>query len=161
MGRAGIGIANVERKLAMADWIKTTCKRCTGPMKYLAHWTVRPALCASCRVQAIQDLAACLQQFIDHENRLRLLIRTPLEISAYAQRESLRQKVQAVLNNFLRSPEKLSSACIRDRDLQKLALRMSKERSLEARRPREPRHCIPKYIAPFLQGGAPGLGKKS
>ena len=144
----------------MPEWLQKSCTKCGGAVMYLAHWSVLPKHCDNCKIIAISGLSLCLQQFLDHEANIAKRVFTSDERTAYAGRKQLREKVQVALIKSGSSQDALRRICTEDKQLSKLVLRISKERKLQDRKV-EPRGLIPKHIAPFLQGGAPGLGKRS
>lgn len=144
----------------MLKWLQKNCVQCGGAVRYLEQWSAIPKYCDGCRLFKITDLAECLKQFLDHEVRIEKKIQTPAEKSAYFDRQQLREKVSALLAESRPKLETLRKACVHDKELRKLVFRIAKERRLPERKP-EFKGLIPKHIAPFLQGGAPGLGKKS
>jgi len=144
----------------MPTWLQKNCTKCGGAVMYLAHWSVSPKHCDTCKIRAISGLSLCLQQFLDHETHIAKRVFTSNERAAYAGRKQLREKVQTALDKSGSSQDALRRMCAEDKNLCKLALRISKERKIQDRKVESGR-LIPKHIAPFLQGGAPGLGKRS
>lgn len=127
---------------------------------YLEGWTVVPKHCDHCKIKKVTDLPLCLQQFLDHEAKIAKKVRTVEEKSAYAERKQLREKVVAALYKSRSSIDTLRRICAEDKQLSKLVFRISKELKIPDKK-LETILLLPKYIAPFLQGGSPGLGKRS
>ncbi|SRR6266571_1144281 len=143
------------------SWLRRKCATCDGTVFYLPHWSISPKHCDRCRLAAIHDLRALLQQFLDQEAKLRKQCRTQEDKRLFADREFLRAKVKNTLGEGKCSATRLATLCRADRDLTRLAFRLAKEQRLEDRSPRGSKNIVPKSLAPFLQGGAPGLGKRS
>lgn len=144
----------------MRDWLKKSCEKCGDTVRFLEHWTVVPKHCAKCRVKAIENLAHCLKHFLRHEESIAKRVHTLEEKAAYAERQNLREKVSTALKKSRADPETLSRVCCGDLDLAKLALQMYKQLKLGINSSDRSK-MVPKHIHPFLQGGAPGLGKRS
>ena len=145
-----------------SDWLKKKCaKGCGGTVFYLAQWSVAPKYCDRCRLTEIDDLSGLLKRFLDHEAKIGKQLRTLQDKQLFAERDSLRVKVRSALGNGEYKPDQLADVCLGDKDIIRLVFRLAKERRLDNRPSRGSKKTLPKSLAPFLQGGAPGLGKRS
>jgi hypothetical protein len=142
-------------------WLRQKCTRCSGWVAYLPHWSARPKHCVRCRLLEIDDFNGLFEWYLGKESRLRKRLKAPDEKLAFAEREGLRTKVTQALQKFSHTQNLLAEACTSDRELSGLAFRLAKERRLANRPSRGSKKITPKTMAPFYQGGAPGLGKKS
>ena len=138
-------------------WLKQKCSTCSGTVSYLPQWVVRPKYCDRCRIIKIEGLQELLEWFLEHEKKLKKQIKAFDDKLILAEREPLRTKVAQIL----RSPNKLTEACLQDKNVSRLVFRLAKERTLDQRESRGSKKIIPKNLGKFFQGGAPGLGKGS
>lgn len=145
----------------MSVWLQKKCSKCSRLIFYLDTWSISPKHCVQCRLRTIDNLKACLEQFLSHETLLQGRVKALNERTAFAERQALRIKTVHVLEKFGNVPERLIEACAVDKDLSRLVFRVAKERRLETLAKRETKNILPARMAPFLQGGAPGLGKRS
>ena len=153
---------NSTLEASMIDaWLRQKCTRCSSWVSYLPHWSVRPKHCVRCRLLEIDDLKGLFEWYLGKESRLRKRLKAPDEKLAFAEREELRIKITQTLRKFSNSRDSLAEACTSDRELYGLAFRLAKERRLANRPSRENKKITPKTMAPFYQGGAPSLGKRS
>lgn len=129
-------------------------------MFYLPQWSVLPKQCNPCRLLEL-DLTLLFEKFLDREIKLGTRCRTAEDKHIFAEREHLRARVQDALRRSACTPGQLYNICVKDQELTRLALRLLKEKQ-QIEHPRiGARHSLPKSLGRFLQGGAPGLGKKS
>lgn len=142
-------------------WLRQKCNRCAGHVNYLPHWSVRPKSCVCCRLYEIKNLKCLFQSWLDKEKHLRKRVKLQDEKQALKDREPLRTKVKEVINEFSHSQKLLAEKCASDRELSRLSFRLAKERRIVDKPRRESKQITPKTMAPFYQGGAPGLGKRS
>lgn len=145
-----------------SDWLEKKCaKGCGGSVFYLAQWSVAPKYCDRCRLAEIDDLSGLLKRFLDHEAKIGKRMRTLQDQQLFAEHNALRVKVRSVLRKGGGNPHQLVDACLHDKDITRLVLRLAKEQRLGNRPARGSKNTLPKRLAPLLQGGAPGLGKRS
>ena len=139
------------------SWLHQKCSTCSGMVSYLPQWAIRPKYCDRCRLIKIEGLKELLEWFLEHENKLKKQIKAFDEKIIFAEREPLRTKIAQIL----RTPNKLAEACLKDKSISSLVFRLAKERNSSQIKSRGSKKIIPKNLGKFLQGGAPGLGKRS
>jgi len=145
-----------------SDWLKKKCaKACGRTVFYLSQWSTVPKYCNRCRLAEIDDLFGLLKRFLDHEAKIGKQCRTLQDKQLFAERDSLRVKVRSALEKGGCKSDHLADVCLSDKDIIRLAFRLAKEHRLDNRPARGGKNIQPKSLAPFLQGGAPGLGKRS
>lgn len=145
-----------------SDWLKKKCaKGCGGTVFYLAQWSAAPKYCDRCRLAEIDDLSGLLKRFLDHEAKIGKQMRTLQDKQLFAERDALRVKVRSALGKGGCKPDQLVDVCLHDKDIIRLVFRLANEQRLDNRPARGSKNTLPKTLAPFLQGGAPGLGKRS
>ena len=142
-------------------WLQQPCSRCTEPVYYLPHWTSRPKHCHYCQIREIGDPAELLRRFLRHEEKLKKEFKVSADKKILAARDPLRKKISETLHHLASSPRELLEACVKDQELRTVVFRMARDR----RRSDKPRGNnevpMPKRLQGFVQGGAPGLGKRS
>lgn len=143
----------------MPKWLQKNCTKCGGAVMYLEHWTIQPNHCNACKLRLITDIPQCLEQFLGHEDYIAKRIHSMQERAAFADRQRLRTKVSKLLADNQTTLEALQHACEHDKEVLRLIFRVAKERKIPDKSASRTR-IIPKHIAPFLQGGSPGLGKR-
>lgn len=142
-------------------WLRQKCNRCSGDVIYLRHWSVLPKYCVRCRLLEINNLKGLFQSWLDKEQHLRKRVKLPDEKRSLMDREGLRTKVREAIHEISHTQKLLAETCASDRELSRLAFRLAKEKRITNKPRRESKQIMPKTMAPFYQGGAPGLGKRS
>jgi hypothetical protein len=147
----------------MSDaWQRKKCSMCSSWVFYLASWSTSPKNCTRCRLKEIRNLPALFDLYLTKEKKLQYRVTAHDEKIAFASRATLRSKIAKLLNNYSDAKYELFIAkCALDKDLYSFAFRLAKEQRLNNRRKRAGKSVPAKRIAKFLQGGAPGLGKRS
>jgi len=142
-------------------WLKKKCSKCSGIVSFLASWAKKPDLCVRCSLSAIEDLGGLLQKFLTHDAALKTNCWAPEDKKLFNLREPLRSKVKGLLGNNKYNTASLIDGCIKDKAIVQLIFHLAKEQRLDSRPKRGGKNIEPKSLPPFLQGGAPGLGKRS
>jgi len=141
-------------------WLKRICARCGGNIYFLPHWKVVPDHCVVCQLLNVDDLKGLLENFLGSEDRLRARRLSADERAAYASRESLRARAKETLGTGV-NQQQIAQICANDKELQRLVSRLARERRIsENYRPRS-KKPLPKRIGSIVQGGSPGLGRRS
>jgi hypothetical protein len=80
------------------------------------------------------------------------------DLHSYKNREALRLKISETLKDHALRNKDIHKACKEDKELLKLAISLHKNRNGITNS--SAMRAIPARIQPFMQGGAPGLGKR-
>ena len=147
----------------MSDsWQRKKCSMCSSWVFYLASWSASPKNCTRCRLKEIRNLPSLFDRYLTKEKKLQYRVTAFDEKIAFASRATLRSKIARLLNNYSDTEYELFIAkCALDKDLYNLAFRLAKEQRLNSRPKRAGKSVAAKRVAKFLQGGAPGLGKRA
>lgn len=143
------------------SWLSRPCSSCRQATHYLPQWNAPPTLCHHCRLRRIMKPVELLYRFMNHEEKVRHEFRSQTDQALFNARSALRNKVDRLLCSFEKVPRQLVAECAKDHDLRTLLQRMDRDR----RRSQEPKYSgertLPKTVTRFVQGGLPGLGKRS
>jgi hypothetical protein len=141
-------------------WLRKKCVRCDGEIYFLPQWKAVPDYCVACQLLNVNNLRGLLENFLESEGRLRLRRLSLDERVAYDSRETLRLKVKETVGTN-GGQQQIAQVCANDKELKRLIFRLSRERRIsENYRPRSERP-LPKRVGAIVQGGSPGLGKRS
>ena len=140
--------------------MKKKCVGCSGDVYFLATWKIVPEYCGFCRLLRVDGLDVLLEKFLKGEERLRSLRLSSDERVSFEAREALRLKVKEALEAGA-NQYRLAKVVFADRELRRLVSRLERERRIsENYRPRR-KKPMPAKIGSIVQGGAPGLGRRS
>ena len=149
-------------------WLKRRCLNsgCTRHVFYLTQWRTPPIYCNHCRLSEIDDLRSLLVNYLDIEPKIRSLRKEcgRLEDEQLSiLRDRLLIKVRDLLKKCGYNFGYLVELCEQDKEITRLAFRLAKDKQFMNRpiRRRSNVKNISKNISQFLQGGSPGLGKRS
>lgn len=143
-------------------WQQHPCCNCSRPVYFLPSWSSKPLKCHNCQFLEIEDLSGLLERFLQHEEKLAKRLKSQADRQQLAEREPLRRKIKDKLQCFSSSPRGLLEACARDRELRTVIYSMVRDKRYSDK-PSKSGECatLPKRMRRLLQGGAPGLGKRS
>ncbi len=143
------------------NWLQKKCIKCdNGLVFYLSQWINVPKHCDRCRLLEIYDLKSLFKDYLRKEDELKNHCMALENKLLFSEREPLRIKVKQALEISLKSSSQIIDFCLEDKDLKRLVFRLNKERKLNESS-RDNKKIFPKVIGSILQGGAPGLGKRS
>lgn len=139
------------------SWSYKRCLFCSGKIPYLPHWKNIPDKCNDCIFSEILNLETLFKRFLSKESSLRTKYMSAKDRTAYQNRDPLRKKVFEILSSQSKNKD-IYEECKKDQELFKLAISLHKGQT----KPKTNQtRAIPSHIAPFVSGGAPGLGKRS
>ncbi len=143
------------------NWLQKKCIKCDdGLVFYLPQWINVPQYCDRCRLLEIYNLKGLLKYYLKKEDELKNHCMSLENKLLFSERAPLRIKVKQALEISLESSSQMIDFCLEDKDIKRLVFRLNKERKLNESS-HDNRKIFPKVIGSILQGGAPGLGKRS
>ncbi|WP_296127487.1 hypothetical protein [Pseudomonas sp. Ga0074129] len=140
------------------QWSYKKCLFCNGKIPYMPHWKNLPDKCNDCIFSEILDLPVLFKKFLEKESSHNQRYMSAEDLLSYKNREALRLKISEVLKDHALRNKDIHEACKEDKELLKLAISLHKNRNGITNS--SATRAIPARIPPFMQGGAPGLGKR-
>jgi hypothetical protein len=140
------------------QWNYKKCLFCNGKIPYMPHWKNLPDKCNDCIFLEILNLPTLFKKFLEKESSHNQRYMSAEDLLSYKSRETLRRKISEALKEHTLRNKDIHETCKKDKELLKLAISLHKNQS-DINNSSATR-AIPARIQPFMQGGAPGLGKR-
>ncbi|CAD6561211.1 hypothetical protein LMG24235_07222 [Paraburkholderia sabiae] len=157
---------SVERRTIgtmTAAFLTRECSKrgCHGRVRYRAEWNPIPKFCHQCVFTELLDLPELLVRFLKHERAMKSRTQFGTDKAQWIDREPLRAAIQGLLRRHEGDQRGLARECARDPAIRAVVYRMRRDQRRSVSTSPGGTIASPKRIGKLLQGGAPGLGKRS